>query len=157
MTSPTKSAESVLYETSSQWVQDLKKTKTPNMHQRITVKKSSGSCSIPNVQWISFVLRKTLIEQKKVETIFQLSQEKRSRRTSCFCHNPIFALFSSVAIQRDNERTKNKEIITWTWVWGLVLRVCVRCVRVWKVRMISSACIYQFLRWVCALCALKQC
>ena len=30
------------------------------------------------------------------------------------------------------ERTKNKEIFTRTWVWGLVLRVRVRSVRVWN-------------------------
>ena len=48
----------------------------------------------------------------------------------------------------NNERTKNKEIFTRTWVWGLVLRVCVRSVRVWNVRVTSSACIYQLLWWV---------
>ena len=37
----------------------------------------------------------------------------------------------------NNERTKNKEIFTRTWVWGLVLRVCVRRVRVWNVRVTS--------------------
>ena len=37
----------------------------------------------------------------------QLSLRKHNRRTSCFCHNPIFALFSSVAIQR--EQRKNQE------------------------------------------------
>ena len=35
----------------------------------------------------------------------------------------------------NNERTKNKEIFTRTWVWGLVLRVCVRSVRIWNVRV----------------------
>ena len=48
------------------------------------------------------------------------------------------------------------EIFTRTWVWGLVLRVCARSVRVWNVRVTSSACIYQLLWWVRALCALKQ-
>ena len=68
----------------------------------------------------------------------------------------------------NNERTKNKEIFTRTWVWGLVLRVCVcvcvcvcvfvraQCACVWNVRAISSACIYQLLWWVSALCTLKQ-
>ena len=41
--------------------------------------------------------------------------------------------------------TKNKEVFTRTWVWGLVLRACVRSVRVWNVRVTSSACIYQLL------------
>ena len=35
------------------------------------------------------------------------TQGKGSRLTPCFCHNPIFTLFSSVAIQR--EQRKNQE------------------------------------------------
>ena len=37
-----------------------------------------------------------------------------------------------------------------------MLRVCVRSVRVWNVRVTSSACIYQLLWWVRALCALTH-
>ena len=69
---------------------------------------------------------------------------QRSRRTSCLA----IIRFSPFSCQRqykeNNERTK-KEIFTRTWVWGLVLRVCVRSVRVWTVRVTSSACIYQLL------------
>ena len=37
-------------------------------------------------------------------TSFRLSQGRDSRRTSCFCHNRVFALFSSVAIQKPEVR-----------------------------------------------------
>ena len=87
----------------------------------------------------------------------QLSQRKRSRQTSCFAIIWFSPFSRQWQYKGNNERSKNKEIFTRTWVWGLVLRVRVRSVRVWNVRVTSSACIYQLLWWVRALCALKQC
>ena len=102
---------------------------------------------------------KRMKERKKtdVETTSQLSPRKRSRQTSCLA----IIRFSPFSLQwqykGNNERTKNKEIYTRIWVWGLVLRVCVRSVRVWNVRVTSSACIYQLLWWVRACVSVCVC
>ena len=52
--------------------------------------------------------------------------KKTQQADLIFSHNPIFALFSSRwQYKGNNEKTKKKEIFTRTWVWGIVLRVCV--------------------------------
>ena len=86
-----------------------------------------------------------------------LSLRKRSRQTSCLAIIRFSPFSRQWQYKGNNERTKNMEIFTRTWVWGLVLRECVPSVLVWNVRVTSSACIYQLLWWVRALCALKQC
>ena len=87
----------------------------------------------------------------------RVSPRKRSRQTSWLAIIRFLPFSLQWQYKGNNERTKNKEIFTRTWVWGFVLRVCVRSVRVRNVRVTSSACIYQLLWWVRALCALKQC
>ena len=64
------------------------------------------------------------VPQRRKEGILT-KKKKRSRQTSCLA----IIRFSPFSLQwqykGNNERTKNKEIFTRTWVWGLVLRVCV--------------------------------
>ena len=75
----------------------------------------------------------------KITSASELSQRKRSRQTSCLAIIWFSPFSRQWQYKGNNERTKNKEIFTRTWVWGLVLRVRVRSVRVWNVRVTSSA------------------
>ena len=77
-----------------------------------------------------------------------------------FSHNLIFALFSSVAVQREQRKNQEQGNI----YKDLSVRSCAESACAQRggggggdVRVTSSACIYQLLWWVRALCALKQC
>ena len=67
-------------------------------------------------------------------------QRKRSRQTSCLATIRFSPFSRQWQYNGNNERTKNKEIFTRTWVWGLVLRVCVGSVRVWNAQCAVCVC-----------------
>ena len=84
---------------------------------------------------------------KKIFFVSFCPEENAADRPHVWPQSDFRPFLVSGSTKGTRKGTKNKEIFTRTWVWGLVLRVRVRSVRVWNVRVTSTACIYQLL-WV---------